>query len=331
MKKLLAENGTIYVHTDWHVGHYIKIIMDEIFGKENFMNEIIWHYRTGNIATKFFRRAHDVILVYKKGENPTFNPIEVKEYYWQIYGPRFKPSFKGRKHGKDELGEYRISFVDDVWDISAVFTLGSEHLPFPTQKPEKLLERIIKASSNEGDLIADFFCGSGTTLAVAEKLGRRWIGCDLSKYAIHITRKRLLDIPGCRPFKVLNLGMYQKHKLMENGIENYIDFILKIYGATRISGYSYLHGRKGRRLIHVATPDSFVTEREVRRALEECRSANSTGLDVLGWEFEMGLHELIDEIARDYGVDIRLKLIPTDILDIRQKDVTDIKFFDLNL
>lgn len=210
---------------------------------------------------------------------------------------------------------------------------ANERLDFPTQKPEELVQRIVKGSSNEGDIVVDFFCGSGTTLAVAEKFGRRWIGCDLSKYAIHVTRKRLLDIPGCKPFKILNLGFYQKHKLKENGVngvKDYRDFILRLYEASPISGYGYIHGRRGRRLIHIGAPDSFVTEREIKRALQECRAANSTGLDVLGWEFEMGLYELIEDLGEEYGVDVNLKQIPIDVLDMRKRELGNVKFFDLN-
>jgi len=331
MKKLLAENGTIYVHMDWHVGHYVKIIMDEIFGKENFRNEIVWYYYNKYSAgRKILPRAHDIILFYSKTDDYTFN---------EIRRPLDKPkkqlvriSVNGKLINlKDETGkvvyrEITDQKIDDVWAIPQLQPASSEWLGFPTQKHHDLLTMIILQGSNEGDIIADFFCGSGTTLAVAEKLGRRWIGCDLSKYAIHVTRKRLLEIPGCRPFKILNLGFYQKHKLMENGVKSYRDFILRLYEASPISGYAYIHGRKGRRLIHIGAPDSFVTEREIRRALQECRSANSTGLDVLGWEFEMGLYELIEDLGREYGVDLKLKQIPVDILEMRKRELANVKF-----
>jgi len=337
MKKLLAENGSIYVHMDWHIGHYVKLIMDEIFGKENFRNEIVWSYRTGGASKeKGFARKHDIILMYSKSEKFKFRFLKERQYYEK---PFFTPKV-------DETGKYYADvLLRDVIEgilnivvngkiykinVKPVINVSAERLSFPTQKPEGLLEVLMKAVTDEGDLVADFFCGSGTTLAVAEKLGRRWIGCDLSKYAIQVTRKRLLDIPGCKPFKILNLGMYQKHKLMENGIKNYIDFILHLYEATSISGYAYIHGRKGRRLIHVSSPNSFVTEREIKRALEECRSANSTGLDVLGWEFEMGLYELIEDIGKEYGIDVKLKQIPIDILNMRKRELVNIQFFDLN-
>lgn len=337
MKKLLAENGSIYVHMDWHVGHYIKTIMDEIFGKENFRNEIVWRYRRWPSKSKLFQRMHDIIFWYTK-ENKV-------EYPWnQLYEELSESSirqWKGKRRidKKSEKGtrfsitveeESKGVQMSDVWEISQITAPYHEYTGFITQKPEALLERIVNAVSNKGDIVADFFCGSGTTLAVAEKLGRRWIGCDLSKYAIHVTRKRLLDIPGCKPFKIRNLGSYQKNKLRENGVRNYKDFVLRLFEASPISGYSHVHGRKGRRLIHIGTPDSFVTEREIKRALQDCRSANSTGLDVLGWEFEMGLYDLIEELGDEYGVEIKLKQIPTDILDMKRRELTKLKFFDMN-
>ena len=194
MKELLSEKGSIYIHLDWHAGQYVKTIIDDIFGYNFFRNEIIWRYRTGNLAENQFQRKHDNIFFYSKSDKPTFNVQEQKEYYADIYGPDFKPSFEGRKQAEDEKGIYRMATVDSVWDISAVFTLSKEHLPYDTQKPEALLERIIRASSSEGDLVADFFCGSGTTMSVAEKLNRRWIGVDFGRFSIHTTQKRLLEI-----------------------------------------------------------------------------------------------------------------------------------------
>ena len=362
MKKLLdPENGSIFVHMDWHVGHYVKLIMDELFGKENFRNDIIWWYPGGLKAVpKFFPRKHDNIIFYTKSDDYLFNVQRRSPKESSLWSRWAKYTRDGKtvlfkdfpksdevkladytkrfivRHGRapkpnDVIYEFEGPLVDSVWgDCPAVFRLLNEKLFFPTQKPEKLLERIIKTSSNKGDIVADFFCGSGTTLAVAEKLGRRWIGCDLSKYAIHVTRKRLLEIPGCMPFKILNLGFYQKHKLRENGVKDYKDFILRLYEASPISGYGYIHGRRGRRPIHIGAPDSFVTEREIKRALQECKSANSTGLDVLGWEFEMGLYELIQDLGEEYGVDVKLKQIPIDVLDMRERELANVKFFDLN-
>ena len=347
MKKLLAEDGSIYIHMDWRVGHYVKVIMDEIFVKDNLVNEIVWAYSgRESIKSRNFARKHDTILYYAKNiDNYIFNkPFEpYNEKYIKLYFRhkdeegrlyQLQPNGKGGRY-RQYLDQSKGFPTKDWWDIKPIHGIdymkkNTEWTGFPTQKPEALLGRIIKASSNKGDLVADFFCGSGTTLAMAEKLSRGWIGCDLSKYAIHVTRKRLLEIPGCKPFKIRNLGSYQKHKLRENGVSNYTDFVLRLFGASPIPGYSHVHGRKGRRLIHIGAPDSFVTEREIKRALHECRSANSTGLDVLGWEFEMGLYELIEELGEEYGVDIKLKQIPTDVLDMKRRELTQLKFFDLN-
>jgi len=213
MKELLNDTGSIYVHLDYRVIHYVKLIMDEIFGKENFQNEIIWSYRTGGVGKKKFGKKHDTILLYSKTSNFKFNPLKERIYYEK---PFFNPL-------KDEHGRYYADvLLRDVIegelninidgklekiDVKPVINVSSDRLGFPTQKPRGLLELILLASSNKGDLVADFFCGSGTTLAVAEKLGRRWIGCDLSKLAINITRKRLLDIPKCKPFQILNCGI----------------------------------------------------------------------------------------------------------------------------
>jgi len=208
MKELLAEDGSIYVHLDWHISHYIKIIMDEIFGRENFKNEIIWAYPAASAKTRsFFIRSYDVVLFYTKSDDYVFN--DDPKIYME-YSNRVKNALK-----KDEIGTYyyrggshngkKLSrkvyiqengiFPRDLWnDVPYIRANTLEYQGFSTQKPERLLKRIILASSNESDIVADFFCGSGTTLAVAEKLGRRWIGSDLAKHAINISRKRILDI-----------------------------------------------------------------------------------------------------------------------------------------
>ncbi|OGU39143.1 MAG: hypothetical protein A2X61_09525 [Ignavibacteria bacterium GWB2_35_12] len=192
MHRLLKPTGSIYLHCDWHADAYIRVqILDKIFGLGNFRNEIIWHYRTGNLSKHQFQRKHDNIFVYSKSDNYTYNALEIKEYYSQIYGPETKIAFKGRNHGTDKYGDFRMSFIDDVWDLSAVFTLSNEHIGYPTQKPEKLLERIIKASSNEDDIVFDPFLGGGTAIVVAERLKRNWIGIDQSVQAIKVSEFRL--------------------------------------------------------------------------------------------------------------------------------------------
>jgi len=352
MKDLLSENGSIYIHLDWHAGQYVKTIIDEIFGYNFFRNEIIWHYRTGNLAKNQFQRKHDNIFFYSKSDKPIFNVQEQKEYYADIYGPDFKPSFEGRKQAKDEKGIYRMSTVDSVWDISAVFTLSKEHLPYDTQKPEALLERIIRASSNEGNLVADFFCGSGTTLSVAEKLNRRWIGVDFGRFSVHTSRKRLLEIEHsksltdygkvygkkAKPFEILNLGRYERQfwKVKAFGVKDeklalyqYLAFILKLYGAEPISGSAQIHGKKGNALVYIGAVDAPVTIQEVTDALKDTRDMGQKELHVLGWEWEMGLNDAIQEVAKQMGVRLKLRIIPMDAIDPQASGKGDVKFFEL--
>ena len=208
MKKLLNDKGSIYIHLDWHISHYIKLLLDEIFGYENFRNEIIWAYPAASAKTRrFFIRSYDTILFYSKSDNYIFNdnPKIYMEYSKRVKNALKRDNkgifyYRGGSHNGKKLSrkvyvKQKGIFPRDVWnDIPYVRANTSEYQGFSTQKPERLLKRIILASTNENDLIADFFCGSGTTLAVAEKLGRRWIGGDLNKLAIHMTRKRLLNI-----------------------------------------------------------------------------------------------------------------------------------------
>jgi len=204
IKEVMSEKSSIYMHLSWHIGHYVKILMDEVFGEDNFRNEIIWHYRTGNLSNKQFQRKHDTIFFYTKEADWVFTPQEIKEYYFCLYGPGFKSSFEGRQSSADEYGEYRISQVDDVWDISGVFTLSQEHQQYATQKPEALLERIIKASSSEDMVIADFFGGSGVTAKVSNDLGRKFIHVDIGLNSIQTVRDRLVEAKA--DFQILEIN-----------------------------------------------------------------------------------------------------------------------------
>jgi len=229
--------------------------------------------------------------------------------------------------------------MGDVWRISIINANANERTGFPTQKPEELVERVIGASSNPGDLVADFFCGSGTALTVAERMGRRWIGVDLSRYAIQATRKRLLDAPDCTPFEVLNLGKYERQhwQVHVNGrgaeeqqvLAHYLDFIVQLYRGERAVGFAHLHGRKAGRMVHVGAVDAPVTLSEINEALVECSDNKLRGLDVLGWEWEMGLHDLVTAEARKRGVDLRLLTIPREVMDARAVEAGDIEFYEL--
>jgi hypothetical protein len=211
------------------------------------------------------------------------------------------------------------------------------------------LERIIRASSREGDLVADFFCGSGTTLAVAEKLGRRWIGCDLGRWAIHVTRKRLLDIPNCKPFEVLNLGKYERQywqgvtfgdpkdkSSAERALYEYLAFILKLYGAQPVEGRMHLHGNKGKAMVHIGAVDAPVTIAEIDAAVDECARLKQVELHVLGWEWEMGIAAanqgkggLMHEAAKKKGVNLRLLQIPREVMEQQAAAKGDVRFFEL--
>lgn len=346
---LLADNGSLYVHLDWHVGHYAKCVLDEVFGYECFQREIIWRigwvsgYKT---AVKNWIRNHDTILFYTK--HPTdfvFNKLYIP------YPPNYQ-----RRGGTLPKGEGIP--IEDVWGLYheegltsiQIMSFSREKTGFPTQKPEALLGRIIKASSNEGDLVLDCFVGSGTTAVVAEKLGRRWIASDISRFAIHTTRKRLLQIPNLRPFVVQNLGKYERQvwQIGEFGDGDtaedvarrqkaYTEFILKLYGARPVHGHAWLHGVKGGRMVHVGGVDAPVTLADVTNIIAEFRkivgtgkdSPTTNGVDILGWDFAFEINEVAKQQAAAANVDVRFLRIPRDVMDKRAVEQGDIHFFEL--
>lgn len=187
IKILLSNKGSIYVHVDQRMAHYLRIIMDHIFGEENFINEIIWSYKSGGSTNKRFSKKHDNILVYSKTKDYIFNPQKEKSY-----NRGYKPyRFKNVEEFQDDLGWYTMVNMKDVWSIDMVGRTSGERVGYDTQKPYALLKRIILASSNEDSLVADFFLGSGTTIRVADDLNRRWIGSDIEAISISTTKKRL--------------------------------------------------------------------------------------------------------------------------------------------
>ena len=354
--ELLSERGVLYFHGDYRVAFHIRTLLDEIFGAGCFQNHIVWHYSGWNRhGQRYFNRRHDQILYYSKTENPVFNsyaiPWKSKKEYVRIRKQKILVDSSGREYVLSDAGNgKRIKRfldeamtagrpADDVWNLDKINNSSKEALGYDTQKPEALLERIIKASSNPGDLVADFFCGSGTTLAVAEKLGRRWIGCDLSRWAIHVTRKRLLEIEGAKPFEVLNLGKYERKYWMgatfggkkdeQRTIYEYIAFILKLYGAQPLPGTQHLHGKKGGAMVHVGAVDAPVTIDEVNAAIEECLAVNQSELHILGWEWEMGMSPYIVQEAKRRGIKLLLLNIPREVMEQQAVDKGDIKFFEL--
>jgi len=364
MRDLLAENGSIYVHCDWKMNSLIRIILDEIFGKDNFRNELVWHYpgREMHITTKF-NCKHDTVYFYAKSKQSSiamhsvaipYNKEErLKNLRRKVHqdedGREWVWETRGQSSGQEPYKRYVEEIIlqgkpiSDVWsDLQFLRGNHPERENYPTQKPEKLLERIIKASSNEGSLVADFFCGSGTALVVAEKLGRRWIGCDLGRWGIHVTRKRMLGIENCKPFEILNLGKYERQywqgvtfgdaknqPLGERALYEYLAFILKLYGAQPLSGLAHLHGKKGRAMIHIGAVDTPVTFNEIDDAVAECAELKQNELHILGWEWEMGLQNLVVPEAQNKGVKLVLLQIPREVMEEQAADKGDIRFFEL--
>jgi adenine-specific DNA-methyltransferase len=339
MYDLLAESGSFYIHLDYRVVHYLKVVLDEIFGPENFIREIIW--RIGWISgykakAKNWARNHDTILFYAKDRNSfTFNKQLVEH----------DPNYKRGAYGSDDMESVEVLDeegeptadgipIDDVWvnlPSIQIMSFSGEKSGFPTQKNLDLLQRIIFASSNPGDLVADFFCGSGTTLVAAERLGRKWIGCDLGRFGVHTTRKRLLDTPGCAPFEVLNLGQYERQHWQQattgGEIEAYLKFILSLYDAESVNGYRHIHGKKASRLVHIGAVDAPVTIDEIEQVMDEVAGYDFSSLDVLGWEWEMGLHDVIAEEARRRGLDLACRQIPREVMKASVGD--EVRFFEL--
>lgn len=249
----------------------------------------------------------------------------------RIYWPKRGSGWPMLKRYLDEM---KGMPVGDVWtDIKRINQVANERLGYDTQKPEALLERIIRSSSQEGSIVLDCFVGSGTTAAVAERLGRRWIAVDIGRFAIHTARKRLLDLPQCSPFVVANLGRYERQVWQQattgEAIKAYLDFVVQLYGAAPVTGFQHIHGAQGATAVHVGAVDSPVSLAEIKDALDEAASGGYPALDVLGWEFEMGLHELVQDVARGAGTVLRLRRIPREVMDPRAVAAGEVVFHEL--
>jgi adenine-specific DNA-methyltransferase len=388
MRDLLSEEGTIYVHCDWRVNNYIRSVLDEIFGKEYFNAEIKWKRVVSTGSSKSISKkypvADDSIFTFSRSSNYIWNGIyeeyseEYKKrftqkdaqgyFYWDnlksysqetlerlIASKRIKlPLVQGRNpRVKNYLHEGKGVVIDNLWtNISPVNSQAAQDTHYPTQKPEALLDRIIKASSNEGDLVADFFCGSGTTAAVAEKLGRKWICSDLGKFAIHTTRKRMIGVQrqlkkegkSFRAFEILNLGKYERQhyigvnpnlreeeqqKQLEEKEAAFLDLILRAYRAEKIEGFRTFHGKKAGRLVSVGPVNLPVTRLFVEEVILECRQKHITKVDILAFEFEMGLFPNVLDEAKAKGIDIAPKYIPAEVFDKRAVEKNQVVFHDV--
>ena len=379
MRELLSEQGVIYVHIDWHVGHYMKAILDEVFGKEQFRNEIIWRRAYSHNDGNKFGCIHDTILYYTKTDNYRFAPVfiprspeETKDEYPYVEegsGRRYKSvsmnaagqgdqryfgdkllapppgthwrwsqqrineavasgkiffSSNGTPRYKQYSDEIEGKQVQDLWfDFMAISSQANEGLDFNTQKPEKLLERIIQASSADGGIVADFFSGSGTAASVSERMGRRWIVSDIGKPQTMITRKRLID-NGAKPFVYQSIGDYQKEQLHSTmgtkyRIGDLSAVVLNLFGALPFPVEDNPQRNLGRlgktkTLVYVDSPSKLCGMATLRKA-QELRETFMGGWDkviVLGWNFDTQIGQIIDGLG-----DKRLEVlvIPPDLLD----------------
>ena len=403
MRDLLAEDGSIYVHCDWRMVGYLRIVIDEVFGPDHFQNIITW--RRGPQKSHGLGYGHnaDYIIYGTKTDRLVWNiqTGELSDEYLESfkedeYGkyvttplhsgrpPKNVPEWRGvkppsgrgwaytietleklDKEGKVEwskngvprlkryLSEIKGAAVQEIWtDIKPLLAKSSSHVGYPTQKPEALLERIIKASSNEGDLVADFFCGSGTTAAVAEKLGRKWICTDLGKFAVHTTRKRMIGVQrqlkadgeDYRAFEILNLGKYERQhyiglnpnlremeqeQQLEEKEKAFINLILRAYSAQKKDGFTAFQGEKAGRLVAVGPVNLPVTRLFIEEIILECRKHRITRVDVLGFEFEMGLFPNVLDEAKSKGIDLAPKYIPAEVFDKRAVDREQVVFHDV--
>lgn len=389
MRDLLADDGSIYVHCDWRVNSYIRSILDELFNKSNFFSEIIWQRSTTVGSSKAianrFPTLNDYILVYAKFKdrnifNKQYTPpsdeykarFREKDdygyYYWNTLATYSQETYDkldregklrwsdGAKYPqyKTYLHELKGNVISNVWtDINMLNPMSNERLGYETQKPEALIERVINTSSNPNDIVADIFSGSGTTLAVAEKLGRKWIGSDLGKFAIHTTRKRLIGVQrelkangqDFRAFEILNLGKYErqhyiginpnlreeeKQKQLAEKEKNFVELILHAYRAEKVDGFKTFHGKKGARLVSIGPINLPVTRLFVEEVMLECRSKQITKVDILAFEFEMGLAPNIQDEAKSKGIDLALKYIPKEVFDKRAVEKNQVQFHDVS-
>ena len=373
---LLDVDGQTYVHCDRRVVAQVRLIMDEIFGRENLRNEIIWCYRGGATPNEAFAHKHDTILRYSKSDSFYFNVDPVRIPYSGASAERLEYQanvFRGNRvydnYKPNGLGKH----PEDWWTIQPLMpSEKQEKVGYPTQKPIELIQRIIDSSCPENGIVLDFFCGSGTTLAVAEGIrvgrdpekpagtdkfikygpARKWIGCDLGRFAIHTSRKRLIGIQRqlkaedkpYRSFEILNLGKYERQYFV--GIDpslpeaqrravsaekeaRYIELILTAYQAQAVEQSPPFHGRKQGTFVLVGPVDAPVTEGQVAEAVDAARRMGVGRVDVLGFEFEMGLAPRLVDEAKAKGVAVALRYIPKDVFDRRAIEKGQVLFHDL--
>ncbi|MGA9129575.1 MAG: DNA methyltransferase [Terracidiphilus sp.] len=395
MRDLMANDASIYVHCDWRMEGYIRLVMEEVFGRDNFMNTIVWQRDSAAKGAKKtarqWSREGDTIIAYKRTDSAHYQSVykdeltdtQLREYmYEEPNGRKFKKvtlgdysevsieafrrqnliykTSSGREYKKYYLDEATFA-VGSIWtDIVNLSKGQHEQVGYPTQKPEALLDRIIRASSKEGDLVSDCFCGSGTTAVVSERLGRKWICADLGKFGIHATRKRMIGVQrelkaagkDFRAFEVLNLGRYERQAYLNIGgrltgaqkaealaqkEREFRDLILRAYKATPFGGNEggqaqdgFFHGARNGRLVVIGPINLPVGRLFVEEVILESRKRGVSRVDILAFEFEMGLFPAVLEEARGKGIDLAPKQIPPEVFDKRAVERGQVVFFDIS-
>jgi adenine-specific DNA-methyltransferase len=356
MRELLSDTGSIYVHLDGHVGHYVKILMDELFGADNFVNEVVWRYGKMSNATRSYPKNHDTLLYYSRTPSYYFKPVRTadseykarfirnvvnnKVHYGAVKGStdklilgRIKKVLKELDRPLDDedvLFDFDVEFKtqDDVfYDISIIKGNAAENLAYDTQKPEKLIERLLDASCPPGGTVVDLFCGSGTTAAVAERTGRKWITSDLGKPSVMIARKRLID-QNSHPFLYQSIGDYQIEQARSLlgrrfKVGELAQVVLQLFGAVPLPPEVSQGGALGRivkdkTLVIATSPNSLVTASTLRRA-QAARISTMGGFDrvtVLGWNFADSIGHDIEALNDDR---LEVLVIPPDLLDRLKK------------
>ncbi len=352
MKDLLADDGSIFVHCDWRLNSHLRIVMSEIFGTDNFQNEIIWHYVKGASSRDRYGKKYNSILYYTKSDKYTFNLDKVAVPYSPETLARANRGEARYGISGEELAK-KGKNPGDVWvDVHPIQGNSLENRQYPTQKPLKLLERILLGSSNEGDLVADFFAGSGTFAEIAEKNNRKWICSDLGKFSIHTIRKRMIEVQrerkknqeNWRSFEVLNLGKYQRQYFIydgknirdENFLQERLDkeqkfekLIFDAYKVTKISGFKTIHGKRGDDFVSLGPVNQPLSRNHVEEVIEECIKNKFISVHILGFEYEMGLFPTIQEEAKNKGLRLIYKQIPMEVFDKKAVEKNQIIFHDV--
>jgi len=315
MYPVLKNTGSLYLHCDWHASHYLKVMLDEMFGYKNFQNEIVWRYRSGGASTKRFGRKHDIIFFYSKSYSWTFNQLRGEKYHtdglsYEKDGTPYK-----MKSGKKLFFDKRGGILSDVWDITFLSTVSKERLGYPTQKPERLLERIIKVSSNEGGIVLDPFCGCGTAMAVAQRLNRKWIGIDISPTAINLIEKRLNKLGAKKSKDFDTIGMpttLSELKLLEPfEFQNWVINEMRAKQSKKLVADMGLDGYYDKTIFTDSAGIQVKQSEKVgRNVVDNFETALRRGKYKMGFivafSFTKGSHE---EIARVKGKDLDIKLI----------------------